>query len=938
MATNKTKIINSAQKYIQKGNFDKAIRELQRLIEEDPRDVRTLLKIGDIYSKKGDRAEATAVYSQVAEFYGEQGFFLKAVAVYKQILKYDPKNLEVTTKLAELYEHLGLLQEAMVQYQTVANFHEEAGRQEEALIVLGKMVDLDPDNVGSRVRLAEAYSRDGKADRAIEHFDKAASELKKQARVADYIKVAERLAYHAPGRIEVLKELARLYLERGDAKRAIAKLQVAFKSNAEDIETLEMLGRAFGELGQSHKTVFVNRELGRLYQLRERPEDARRVYEEILAVEPNDPEALEGLEALRSGPRPPTLPPPALDPSAVQAIRQPVRRSMTGEMPIMMRPEREDSGPSLQVKGAPFVENPRLAPDIAAPGMPAPSGMPAPGGMPAPSFAPPTTDAARGTKPPSAAAEVERLLTETDVYVKYGLRDKALEHLARVAQLDPDNPEAHTKMADLYVALGDPGRAAEALSQLVRIHTQRADTQAAEMIRVRMRSLAPGHPMAQKGSVPPPRPSELSIDIDVDVLVSTGEFTRQAPEPDHFSNDFAPDEQTAEDGAISVDLLQLPDDEPLYAPSEDDAQRRPTVTPAPAPENVDLAMVDLFRTGEVPMPDGLPAAGLVDDLHLKSTAERESPLNESSAYDVSEDDLVDERLSQSGFHRLAEAAEGGDAAELQAAYQRGLEAEAQRSRQDMIAADLVPSRLGPSDMSSARPSIPLDFEDPVDYSVDLPAPDTADTPAELGFVPPPRQISTDLAAEVLGEAEEEENIPLAEADAVLLETGSIDLERVPEEPVTDTFTLLSSELEGDDMLLGLDALGEVASDGEDPEIEEELDETDFLVEQGLFEEAREMLLELLGRVPLYPRAVEMLDRVEDQLGLRRPEHLGEDDFQNDFGGLDEVFANAIVENPEVKPSGARPGNGAQGPNEDAPENEPQGRSGSTTKKNKITYL
>ena len=130
--TNKNKIINQAQKFIQKGQWDKAIKELQKLVAEDPSDVRTLLKLGDVFAKKGDREQATKVYKQVAESYSEQGFFLKAVAVYKQILKHDQKNLEVTLKLAELYEHLGLTSEAMVQYQVASQLHDESGNARDA--------------------------------------------------------------------------------------------------------------------------------------------------------------------------------------------------------------------------------------------------------------------------------------------------------------------------------------------------------------------------------------------------------------------------------------------------------------------------------------------------------------------------------------------------------------------------------------------------------------------------------------------------------------------------------------------------------------------------------------------------------------------------------------------------------------------------------------
>ena len=107
MATNKDKIRASAQKHLQKGQIDKAIREFEKLIADDPKDVRTLLKIGDLQTRSGKHKEATDTYAKVAEFYSDQGFFLKAVAVYKQILKIDPTLIDTNLKLAEQFQEAG---------------------------------------------------------------------------------------------------------------------------------------------------------------------------------------------------------------------------------------------------------------------------------------------------------------------------------------------------------------------------------------------------------------------------------------------------------------------------------------------------------------------------------------------------------------------------------------------------------------------------------------------------------------------------------------------------------------------------------------------------------------------------------------------------------------------------------------------------------------
>ena len=97
MALNRTKVLEAAQKYLGKAQYDKAIVEYKKLVEADPRDVRTWLKIGDLYTRKGSRSEACDTYGRVASHYADQGFFLKAVAVYKQILKLEPGRVEIVT-------------------------------------------------------------------------------------------------------------------------------------------------------------------------------------------------------------------------------------------------------------------------------------------------------------------------------------------------------------------------------------------------------------------------------------------------------------------------------------------------------------------------------------------------------------------------------------------------------------------------------------------------------------------------------------------------------------------------------------------------------------------------------------------------------------------------------------------------------------------------
>src|SRR5574337_473033 len=98
----KEKILDRAQKYIQKGSFDKAIAEYRSAAEIDPKDISIRLRIGDLFVKTGRKADAVKEYTEVAKANTQRGFYLKSIAVYKQVLKLE-ESLEIHHRLAELY-------------------------------------------------------------------------------------------------------------------------------------------------------------------------------------------------------------------------------------------------------------------------------------------------------------------------------------------------------------------------------------------------------------------------------------------------------------------------------------------------------------------------------------------------------------------------------------------------------------------------------------------------------------------------------------------------------------------------------------------------------------------------------------------------------------------------------------------------------------------
>jgi tetratricopeptide (TPR) repeat protein len=292
---NRAKVIEKAHKFLQRGDIRKAIKEYERLLRDDPSDIRTKLKVADLLLRIGERDGALAGFDDVARFYESQGFLLKAVAVYKQMQKLRPDDIQVRLSLANLYHKIGLLPDALSNYKAALSLQAKAGLVLERLQTWKNMMELDPDNVKLHVALAEEFAKEGMIADAVDEFRAAARCLKKAGGVEEYIKVAERLLYHKPDDFEISKDLASLYMAQGDTLKALSRLQVCFRANPDDIEVLDMLSQVFEQSGQTQKAVAVLKSLAKRYDdtglLKERDE----VYKRVLKLQPGDSSAREAL-------------------------------------------------------------------------------------------------------------------------------------------------------------------------------------------------------------------------------------------------------------------------------------------------------------------------------------------------------------------------------------------------------------------------------------------------------------------------------------------------------------------------------------------------------------------------------------------------------------------------------------------------------------------
>ena len=248
---NKQKVLSAAEKFVQQGKLQNAIAEYDKVIKADANDLTVNNTIGDLYARLGDSAKAIECFKKVGDAYAAQGFTVKGIAMYKKITKLQP-SVDSSLKLAELYTQQGLFNDARAQYLQVAEDFMKNGDLEQAVRLFQKVLEMDPENVPMRVKLAEVYIRLGKKKEAWEIFSAAAESLRARGSLAAAEDILKRMLSLDPGSSYVLLLRGKAAIEADDPKNAIEYLEKAADLDSHP-EGLRDLLKAYLQLGNLAK-------------------------------------------------------------------------------------------------------------------------------------------------------------------------------------------------------------------------------------------------------------------------------------------------------------------------------------------------------------------------------------------------------------------------------------------------------------------------------------------------------------------------------------------------------------------------------------------------------------------------------------------------------------------------------------------------------------
>lgn len=161
---------------IEEGNPDEAVAAWKRIIDTNPDDFEPYRKLADLYETIGETTQAIIELENLAGRYLSRKMPDQAIEVYREMLLLDPLCVEARLGLAETLVSTGRDNEAYEEYRGLAETLASSGVISTGanfafrVNIFEKMAALRPRETEARDTLVEMYLENDKKDKAIKHL------------------------------------------------------------------------------------------------------------------------------------------------------------------------------------------------------------------------------------------------------------------------------------------------------------------------------------------------------------------------------------------------------------------------------------------------------------------------------------------------------------------------------------------------------------------------------------------------------------------------------------------------------------------------------------------------------------------------------------------------------------------------------------------------
>jgi tetratricopeptide (TPR) repeat protein len=114
--------------------------------------------------------EETAGWVTLSGKYLDQGLLDAALDACHEVVRVNLEYLPIHLRMGEIYERQGRPEEALTKYQLLIDTYRVRDESEQAIDVYYRFIDLSPDTINARTRLAEILRQAGRTDEATEQL------------------------------------------------------------------------------------------------------------------------------------------------------------------------------------------------------------------------------------------------------------------------------------------------------------------------------------------------------------------------------------------------------------------------------------------------------------------------------------------------------------------------------------------------------------------------------------------------------------------------------------------------------------------------------------------------------------------------------------------------------------------------------------------------
>lgn len=175
-----------------KGQIENAVAELEKAIQDFPKEGSLYNKLGDLYIKVKRRRDALDIYEQGAKVFKDETYYPNAIALCKKILRLDKNRAEVYKILGELHKELDQRGEAANYFLEYAECKMRKNDMESALKTYTMIKELVPNNPKILETISAIYEKVGKKEEGEELLKEAHDLEQKQEKLRQEIGVDEK--------------------------------------------------------------------------------------------------------------------------------------------------------------------------------------------------------------------------------------------------------------------------------------------------------------------------------------------------------------------------------------------------------------------------------------------------------------------------------------------------------------------------------------------------------------------------------------------------------------------------------------------------------------------------------------------------------------------------------------------------------------------------